>query len=236
MVKELQAFHALKRVVVLVLCACRAPVVATPSRASPPTWMVRACNQTGTEIHDVLLGTTTVAPLLRDGACTGWFDRDVDRVYPREATVFATRDGTFSVDPGGDTSAVPLPRGFYTYRLRIVDPANHVGSASAVEEHPPVLVRVCNETSDLVEGLQWYDDVLFERPLAPGRCSAWRPAASPPGYRGASYDVGNVSDGTGTRYTLRGPDPHAPALGAGRWTLQLEIIDRATHTSALGLE
>lgn len=180
--------------------------------------MVRVCNDTGRTIDTLLLSVSNAARDLRAGGCTKYWDWDERRPLATEPVVvtMGTVQASFDAPSTGD----PLPFGFYAYRVTIRDLDAGTLDVHALTEQPPVLARVCNETTSVVTGLHWYDADDEERALPPGACSPWRV----PGEARGALALG------GMPYSLH---PARFTLPPGKWTLHLEISDPAARTARL---
>jgi len=177
--------------------------------------MYRVCNDTPLAIeHLFFSGGDSASDVLADaalgpGGCSS---------YTSSAQLRRGFRVTFLVGDNDQYSARSdaaelLAYGFWSFRIKLVDRANHDISVEPGEDHPTVLTRVCNQTGKAVE-LMFYGE--SDPPdLAASACSPYRPASDPEGkYVGQQKHLIAASS--------------RAVLTPGRWTFVLTVKDART--------
>lgn len=174
------------------------------------TWQLRACNDTPEPVGKFYFNGDEEHPgTMAPGACTEYVES-----APAE---FVRQLGAWAGSEILDEKVKHLPFGFHSFHLGAESSFKHV------QDHPAVLIRVCNRTHRAITSL-WLslDPITIEKSLAPDECTAYRL----PVPRGNGSAVIGLVDNAPTRYAIS-PSDAAPTTGA--WTYDLEIADANQH-------
>jgi len=204
---------------------------STPTpRSVPPTamttWMLRICNDTSLHIDQLYIMDDLGVADLSPGACSNYWE--MDHVVNSDSLTFVSGGESHGRDPLPGRKN--LPPGFWSYHVTLADPAHGQSSLQAIEDHPTMLMRICNDTGKVVRELSW-NDASMEGTLHPGECGPYRPVYVAAVHSPDAFFEGE--DSGAVKFTVAPIDAAVLRLAAERWTFHLEIRDTGAHTAAI---